>query len=365
MKNGKRILTVLLSAVLAAAMFLTGCGKQKSVMEKYEGKLAVTIDDKKVMLSDMMYQLFGAEINGSYYDTVYQTYYGMSFWDMEEDGRTMRQYLKDEAMNTAVMYQIMAMEAEKANLVLTDEETAEYQGQIDELLNQEDEDAVKTIEYVGFTRDNLEAQFKVIALAMKYYDELAKDFGIDEETVKAGMDYEDYREYVTEYLYLATSTLDADNNLVEQTEEEKAAAKANMEEALAMAEKGDAFSDIVTAMKDKEVTLSSSTRTLTRGTESVDEDYRNAALALEKGGMSGIVESGNGYYIIKMTDDNSSAGFDTAVQEAVDAAVSEAFTQKYEEIKAGYTITVNNDVWDGLNFGEITLEPVPATTAAK
>lgn len=366
MKKRSKLLTVLFAAVLTAAMLLSGCGKQKNVMKKYEGKLAVTIDDRKVMLTDMMYQLFGSEINGSYYDSMYQNYYGMSFWDMDQDGKPMREVIKEQAMDNAVMYVIMAMEAEKAGITLTDEEVAEYQAQIDELINQDDAEAIKTIEYIGFTKENLDNEFKMMTLAMKYYDQLEPDFNVSEEEIRSVLNYEDYREYITDYLYLPTSSYDSQYNLIEQTDEEKAAGRVVMDEALEMAQNGDAFADIAAALKEK-AEMTASSRTFTKDSQTVDPAYIEAALALAADGLSGVVETESGLYLIRMTNDNSDAGYETAVQEAVDKALNEAFAAKYEEIKATHTIQVNNQVWDELKFGEITIEPTQAaaTSAAK
>ena len=362
MRMRKRVITGL-AAVLTAAV-LAGCGSKETVMEQYEDTLAVTIDGKEIMLSDAMYQIFGAEVNGAYYESVYQNYYGVSFWDQEySDGTgadpvSMRDYMKAQTMDSIIMYEILAMEAEKAGMTLDEDEVSEYRKQIAQLLNQEEESAAEGIEHVGFTEDNLDEEFRILSLAFKYYEYLEEGLSVDEEAIRAGMDFEDYREYLTEYLFLATSYLDENFERVEQTEEEKAAGRETMEEALGMADDGMTFDEIVTAIGGSG--LSTGTRNFTRDSVSVDKDYIDAAIVLEVGDHTGVVETDDGYYIIRLTSDDSDTVYETAVEEAVSLAVSEAFYEKYNEIREGYQVVVNSEVWDGLPFGEITLESTGA-----
>ena len=102
--------------------------------------------------------------------------------------------------------------------------------------------------------------------------------------------------------------------------------------------------------------VSTGTRNFTRDSVSVNEDYIDAAIVLEVGEYTGIVETDDGFYIIRLTDDDSDAVYETAVEEALNLAITEAFYEKYNEILEGYTVTVNSEVWDELPFGEITLE---------
>ena len=194
MRMRKRVITGL-AAVLTAAV-LAGCGSKETVMEQYEDTLAVTIDGKEIMLSDAMYQIFGAEVNGAYYESVYQNYYGVSFWDQEySDGTgadpvSMRDYMKAQTMDSIIMYEILAMEAEKAGMTLDEDEVSEYREQIAQLLNQEEESAAEGIEHVGFTEDNLDEEFRILSLAFKYYEYLEEGLSVDEEAIRAGMDFE-------------------------------------------------------------------------------------------------------------------------------------------------------------------------------
>ncbi len=355
----KRKVLTGLTAVLAAAM-LAGCGSDETVMEQYEDTLAVTIDGEEIMLSDAMYQIFGAEVNGAYYESVYQNYYGVSFWDQEytdgtgEEPVSMRDYMKAQTMDSIIMYEILAMEAEKSGMTLDEEEVEEYRAQIAELVNQEEESAAAGIEYVGFTQENLDEEFRILSLALKYYEYLEEGLSVDEEEIRAGMDYEDYREYLTEYLFLQTSSLNEEFERVDQTDEEKAVSRQTMEEALEMAGEGMSFDEIAAELEDGGV--STGTRNFTRDSVSVNEDYIDAAIVLEVGEYTGIVETDDGFYIIRLTDDDSDAVYETAVEEALNLAITEAFYEKYNEILEGYTVTVNSEVWDELPFGEITLE---------
>ncbi|MBO5198235.1 MAG: peptidyl-prolyl cis-trans isomerase [Lachnospiraceae bacterium] len=365
MKTGKRIVTAVCTIVLAATALLgSGCGKKEAgtIMEQYEGKVAVTINDKKVMMPDVMYQIFGTEINGNYYDSFYQTYYGMSFWDQsytdEETGETMsmRDYLREQTMEGIVMQEVLAMQAEKEGISLDEDEIAEYQAEITSLLEQigteEEEDSFA---YIGFTKENLEEQFQVMALGAKYYGMLEESFDIDEEAIRAEMNYEDYREYVTEYLFAPTVEYDDEYNMVALAEEELEKNQSVMEEALALVKEGKDFETIVAELVENG-DIATSTLSFTKDDLSAEDEYIDAAMTLAVGECTEIVETEYGFYIIKLTDDESQAAYEEAVTEAVETKLSEAVLAKYEEIKAGYTVTVNNEVWDALVFGNVTIQ---------
>nr|WP_243167833.1 peptidylprolyl isomerase [Anaerocolumna cellulosilytica] len=196
-------------------------------------------------------------------------------------------------------------------------------------------------------------------LGEKYYSKIVEDLPIDDEAIKAGIKFEDYKQYNTKYIFAATSKLDESYNTVELSDEEKAAAKTAVTDALKKVNEGTEFADIV---KDND-TLTTADANFVYEDGSIEKEYQDAAMKLENGAVTdSIIETETGYYIIKMVNNNSSESYDTAVADAVATAEDEGFTAEYNKIKEAYTTTINTKVWDSIKLGNIT---IVATTESK
>ncbi len=348
MKKTKRIVSLLLIFLLAVGMtFATGCSKKENPAEA----LAVTVGDNKIYLNEMMYYIYSME-------TLYTQYYGNSFWDMEySEDQTMSEYVKQNIMDNAVMYDILYSKAVDADYTLTDEEKTQIESYSDQILsNISDEQLTIT----GFTKDSLSKVQEKISLAMKYHDELIEGYDIDDQAITDTINPDDYKQYDTEYLFVSTVTYDASYNTVELTEEEKASAKASLTAALDKVKAGEEFSEITEA----DDTITTNTLNFVYGdTSAAETAYQEAAIKLENDAYTtDIVETDSGYYIIKMVDNTSTESYDAAVEEAISAAEEEAFNADYEVIKEDNPYTINTKVWDPIVIGKTTIVDTDSTT---
>ena len=239
MKKSKKIITRLLVMALTAGMiFAAGCSK------KTDSTLVVTVNDEKLTMQDMMYFIYAMEAQGQMYAQYYPTY-----WDMEySEGVTMRDQMKTSVMDAAVMWDILYQKSKEAGNTLTDEEKTSIETDVESIMTslKDDEERLKL---TGFTKENLIKAQEKLQLADKYYQTVLDDLTVKEDEIKAGIDKETYRQYDTEYLYAATSKYNESYQLEELTDEEKAAAKDAIEQALKDVQAGKAFADIA---KDNE-----------------------------------------------------------------------------------------------------------------
>lgn len=345
MKNSKRIISKLLVFTLIAGMiFAAGCSKKTSST----GDLVVTINDQKLYMQDMMYFIYAMEAQGQMYAQYYPGY-----WDMEyNEGVTMRQQMKQSVMDAAVMWEILYLKAQEEKDTLTDDEKTTIKTNVESIMTSL-KDNKEQLELTGFTTENLTTAQNKLQLANKYYQKVIDGLGIKEDDVKATVDRDKYKEYDTEYLFAATTKYDDSSKLVDLSDEEKAAAKTNINKALTEAKAGKEFADIAKEFDN----LTTSTLNFVKDDGKADEAYQTAAMKLDNDAIAdGIIETASGYYIIKMKDNNSSTSYDAAVKDAVTQAQNDAFTKKYEnEIKKDYTITVNDKVWDKIVMGQTTI----------
>lgn len=353
MKKSKKILNLLLIAVLAVGMTLTtGCSKKNTSADS----LVLTVNDQNVYLNEMMYYIYAVESSGAQWEQMYQTYNGTSYWDAEyEEGKTMRDQAKEYVMDTAIKYEIIYDKAVKEAYTLTDEEQKQAESNAETILADMTDEVLKI---TGFTKEILTKVQEKLMLGEKYYSKVVEDLTIDDKAIKDSIKFEEHKQYNTEYLFVATSKMDESYNTVELTDEEKAAAKTAITDALKKVKDGTTFADIV---KDDD-TLTTAEANFVYEDGSIDTKYQEAAITLENDAITdSIVEAETGYYIIKMVDNNSSESYDTAVADAIATAEDEGFTTEYNKMKEEYTTTINDKVWDSIKLGNTTIVATTAT----
>lgn len=350
MKKTRKVLSLLLISTLAVGMtFMTGCSQKEDSTKS----VVVTVNDKDIYLSEMMYYIMAVESSGAQYEAAYQQYTGTSYWDQKDpndpNGKTIREQAKDYVMDTAELYAILYDKAVKDGFTLTDEEKTQAETNADQILTSMSKDQLKL---TGFTKELLSQVQQKLTLAGKYHTDLIDKFDIDDEGIKGTIKRDDYKQYKTEFLFVPTTKLDESYNSVELTDDEKTAAKATITAALDKVKAGEEFAAIKGA--DDKLTTSTLDFVLNDGT--AEKAYQDAAFTLENDVFTkDIVETDTGFYIIKMVDNNASDAYDNAVTEAISKAEQDAFNAEYVNIKKEYTITVNSKVWDPIVIGKTTI----------
>lgn len=351
MKNFKKGMSFLLIFVLALSMtFVTGCSKKEDSELK---KVVVTVNDSKITLEDMMFYIYAVEAQGNYYEQMYQSYFGTSYWDTEyEKGVTIRQMLKKYVMDTIVMNEILYEKAVAEKIELTKEEKEENAKNTKEMFAGLSESVIKQ---TGFTEDKLLAVQERTAIVYKYQDSIVEGFDIDDAAIKATIKAEEHRQYNTEYMLFSTKKADEKGAPVEMTDEEKAALLVKAEEVLTKVNAGETLDALAEKYKD----ANKDVLNFVNGDETASEKYQKAAVKLKNNEYSKVVETEEGYYVIKMVDNNSTEAYDAAVAGAINQEESRRFTEAYEAMKVDYKITENAEVWDTIVIGE-TIKEEPA-----
>jgi foldase protein PrsA len=366
-------------------MAVTGCSKKKAATDdtkttdtnttgttgekvdtsiKYKtDDLVLTVDDYKMTMADMLYYIFSYESQIDYLDQMYTYYTGSGYWDMEiEDGVTVREKSKQETMDTAIRYEVLYKEAVKANYTLTDDEKKEIEDNTATTLSQLDE---ATLKLTGFSEEGIKAVQEKWKLADKYVADLIKSYNLDYDAIKASVDKDKYKQYDTEYVFVSTQKTDDQGTATAMTDAEKADAKAKIDEVYKKVQAGDDFAKAIGENTDKVFSTSELSFYPNDEQETTDKAFMDAAMKLKNDEISGVVEAANGYYIIKMVDNNSSEAYDKAVKDANTAAEQERLDKEFVGIKEKYTVEINNDVWDKVVMGNNTIIAAdPAATGA-
>jgi foldase protein PrsA len=312
----------------------------------------VTIDGNKYYLEDMTYQFYNAEAS---YDYINQLY-GGTYWDTpysEGSDMTVRDYAKLETINNFIFEEVLYKEALAKGYTLTQEETDKIKENIDVMLNDTGL-SEKFLKKNGFTEDFLKNVFTKNTLASRYKQDVIDSFEINDEEIKAGIVYEDYRQYEIEYLYISTLKRDEEDN--SQVSMNKVEKKVALDKITAMREKALDTEDWSSLIPEDEKDLKYRTNSLMATDVTFSDTIMDKILAMENNEISDVIDDEDAYYVIRMKNNNSPKAYDTAVANAIKEKEEAAFSEEYtKNILPKYTIELNNNAVRNLRMGRITL----------
>lgn len=353
-----RFIALLLGLVLIMAS-LAGCSKEpKSDLEK----VILTIDDKEYTLQDIMYILYSVENEASTQAYYSQMYGGdaADFWNQkdEETGKTVREQVKESVLDTATMIFLMEEKAKEAGYKLTDEELLDVEDEVDSVLSNM-KDKEEYLKRTGFTEENLKDMVTQYNLAYKYYMDQISSVKVDESSIKETIDPEEYAQVEVEYISFSTGELDNSGNYSlyepEKISEILKKAQAAYDEVKAgadMQKTGEKYFS-------EEYTVDTGTMSLYKSPEENDENLYNAFKDLKEGELcSGVIEASDGYYIIRLINENSTEAYDEAVKEKLTELQMDAYQDEYDAMLKDYKIKINEDNWAAIEVGNYAFPPM-------
>lgn len=338
---------ILIGLSLCLLLSFSACSKKED-----ESTLIVTLDDKKLYYKDFLYDIYVIENQIQAYDTYYKQNLGYEkdYLDVESEGITMRDVAKATVFQRVVMYEILANEGKKAGLTITEKEKATNEANVKTLIDGMSEEALKK---TGLTYDLLINAYNKITLGDKFYQELTKDIVIDEEAIKASIDKDAKREYKTEFLYLSTiSDFDEDKNPIPLSEEEIEDKYILISKAYDLINEGKTMQEISKEYPE----ISYNTHDYVYGETTYTSPYQESSKNLDNDTYTDIVQTGYGFLIIHMLDNNSEEAYEEAIKEAIREAENIKFNARYEDLKVHYNIVVNEEYWQSIEIGHLTID---------
>ncbi|HHX11863.1 MAG TPA: hypothetical protein GX731_03505, partial [Clostridiales bacterium] len=179
---------VLLVALIASLLF-----------DQFYKRTLVTIEGDKYYQEDLAYYIYGIESTYDYYDQMF----GGQYWDMVVDqntGATTRDMAMQEAINSSLFTEILYRDASSNGYSLTIEEKATVAENVDTLLAGQMPEAV--IKKNDFTEGYLTDVLSKTTLVNRYRQDIIDALDIDDEGIKAEIDFEEYRQYDIEYIFI-------------------------------------------------------------------------------------------------------------------------------------------------------------------
>lgn len=370
MKLSKRITAGTLSALMiAGSLTVTGCSKNYVSPKNDSEALVVTVGDSKIYMDEAKCYIFVEEVNGQYMNEVYAAYMGVEdFWGQEvseDDDRTNAKKSKDDTLDQLIENQILLSVAEGYDdISISEAEEKKIEENAQKLIDLLSDRVKKK---TGFEKEDFVNFQKKLNIAKKCKEKIVEEFNVTEESVEDGLDYDnDLKQYKTTYIRIATTVEDSDGNETDLPTEQKELIKNTMLEIKTKLATGTSFSDL--AKEYEEDGAESNALNYTQGNldeledsksedTDADEEYMKQTSSLKKGAISDVFEADGFYYIVQMDDNDS----EDAYNKAVDNAVTEEEDKQYEEWlkkqkEGDYSYTVNDEVWDEIEMGDLTIE---------
>lgn len=334
------------------------------VWDKFHRIQVLKIGDETVYRDEIIYYIYQKESANSYLDQMYEQLTGAGYWESASSAdaaRTNSEVELDYLRAQVVQDDILAQEAKKAGIELTEEEQKEATENAEEFLSQlsEQEKSENVIR-----RKNIVALCEKIALAEKCKEKIVEKYGITEDSIREELDYEEYRQYDVQYYYISYQTVDEEGNVtdVDETELTK-----RTNDLLALKERAEAGEDFATLLPEEEEEESEEDdeqdtvefsgeepEGVTRAECDYSENVADMIFAMKNDEISDVIrdEESGMLYLFKMIQNDNPEYYEEEVESQLEDQKNQRFAQEYDsDIFPQYYVTYRENVWEEFDLG--------------
>lgn len=309
-----------------------------------------SIGGKKLYFStglskDELFKIDGSSFNVSeamlYLTTeknLYEGSYGSDIWDKDIGGVTLEEYVKENIKKHLAEIKTLNLLAKDKKVKLTDDEIAKAQTAAQNYYNALSE---KEIEYMNLSIKNVEKAYKEYMLADKVYIELTKDINPEISDAEAKV-------IKVASIYAKTYTIDAEGNRIEYTDEEKAKSKKSIQDLSDEIKNGEDFMTLAANNTDADKVE------YQFGKGDMIEEFENVAYSLKADEVSEVIETGDGYYLIKCISDYMENETAARKEKMIQQAKEEYFNSIYTPFIDTLSSEFNDDVWEKITFKDMS-----------
>ncbi|MBQ3546424.1 MAG: peptidylprolyl isomerase [Lachnospiraceae bacterium] len=331
MKNKfiKYIVTFLTIAVLT-----TGCslgGKNIRLTTGLSDSELFKIDGSAFKVSEAMVYLTTEK-------NLYEESYGSEIWTKSIGDITFEEYVKNSVKNRLAEIKTLNLLAKEKKIKLSNEEKEIAKNDAKEYFSGLTKEEKK---YMDIDEDTVYKVYKEYRLAEKVYTELVKD--VNPEISDA-----DAKVIKVAAIYAKTYTIDSAEKRVEYTAEEKESAKKNITKLLDTINNGEDFMTIAANNTDADQVE------YQFGKGDMIKEFEEVAFALKAGQVSGVIETPDGYYVIKCIndylEDETQKNKETLIQEEKNKAFKDIYNPFVEKLSSQF----NEKAWEKIEFSKMT-----------
>ncbi len=323
--------------VISSSVLLTGCS-----LDALDRKVVFTtgfsddevfrIEDVSCSLTEMMVYLVNTQKG-------YENTFGSELWDAETDSGTIEDRLKDSVLAKVAQIKVMNLLAAENGIVLEEEEVNNAKAAAEEYYSSLSEADIAAMNNV--TREDIVSIMSQQALANKLYDYLIRD-------INPEISDDEARNITVEQILIKTYTEDASGNRTEFSKAQKAAAYDRIRNVLKETWNGANFEELMAEYNEADES------TISFGKGEMEEAYETAAFNLGTDEISSIVETSDGYVLIKCISTFNREETESNKIKIMDQRKREVFGAQYDEFVKRLTKELNQKLWDSVTLDKNT-----------
>ena len=253
--------------------------------------------------------------------------------DSQKD-RSLEENVKDNALAKLAQIKTMNLMAEAYGTTLSSDEAELIEAAAKEFYDSlnETEKSLLEVDY-----DTVLDTYTEYALAQKLYGFIIRDINPEVSDDEA-------RTIKVQHILIKTYAKDGTGKKIPYTENSRRKAKAKAEEAYALAVEGTDFDELIRTYGDNEI------GTISFGKGDMDPVLEEIAFNLSNGQISEVIETEDGYVILKCISTFDKAETDANKIKIVEEKRKEVFEEQYNAFVDSLTRHLNQKLWNEITF---------------
>jgi len=314
---------------------MTACSKTQAGEEVSSGLFGNTVKNELFRVGEVSCTVPEYMVLLTNTQNQYESVYGRQIWEVKMGEITLKDNVKDTVLAKVAQIKTMSLMAQKRGLSLTEEQrgnvqsaAAEYYGSLSET----------ELTALGVTLQEIEGLYEQYALANVVYQQIVD--GVDPE-----ISDEEARTITVDQIHMKTYTIDSQGTRIEYSQTMKAEVEEDMYDILEFAtEDGRDFTELAAKYNEADTVRIS----FRKG--DVHAAIENAGFSLETEEVSDVIETQDGYYLLKCISTYDKEQTEANKQLIAQERKNEAFGKEYDAFVENLSKTLNEKLWKQMDW---------------
>lgn len=325
-------LTVLLLATLVFGFNITGCANEETrpivITTGFDEGVVFKLEDEICTLPEIMVYLVNTQ-------TKYESVYGKDIWNVDANGVSMQDAVKDNVIADISQIKAMNILAKRNGCELTEEEMERVKETASDYYASLSRDE---IEYMQVTEDIITRMYSEYALSGKIYQQIIKD-------INPEISDDEARTITVQHILIKTYSTDENGHKIDYSIEEKNKAYSKAKDILKLATDGEHdFEELALQYSEGETTE------ISFGKGEMDSLFEQTAFNLGKDEISDIITTEYGYHILKCVTTFNKDETDGNKTRIADKQRQKVFGENYDEFANTLLTHLNEELWDSVKI---------------
>lgn len=324
---------LMLSGLLIGVLFgVTGCSAFKEPVQVvlttgFSKDEVFRIESRACTRSEILIYL--TNIQNRYENT-----YGNQIWEIDTGEESLEGNIKETVLYRLAQLKVMVLMAEKYEVALTDDEKELARNAGEEYFESLSQNEIRALEA---TKSGIISMYEDYALADKVYRYIIKD-------INPEISDDEARIITIQQILLKTTVIDDDGNEVPMEASQVNELWKQADEIRNQALAGEDFETLISKYNQGE------TGTLSFGKGDTNLIYEKEAFRLEKDEISDILETDEGFCIIKCISTFNREETDINKEKIIKSRRRQVFGEEYSAFADTLTRIFNEDVWEEISL---------------